>query len=163
MHASRADLSQAFCTYCGYPPMGRWRSRAHRVCLRCARGVVLRSAPGFQPRFDEPFVIVDDHLRLQAISHHAETVLRVEAAAAMDAPLDRFLHSANGDQNHSRLGKLITRVIGGATLASTVELRTVGDPRIGFDVRIAACGPPPAALLLLTSVAGPNGAGGGQG
>ena len=39
----------------------------------------------------------------------------------------------------------------------------VGDPRIGFDVRIAACVPPPAALLLLTSVAGPNGAGGGQG
>ena len=23
---ARADLSRAFCSYCGYPPMGRWRS-----------------------------------------------------------------------------------------------------------------------------------------
>ena len=26
MHAARADLSRAFCSYCVYPPMGRWRS-----------------------------------------------------------------------------------------------------------------------------------------
>jgi hypothetical protein len=37
MHVSRADLSQAFCSYYGYPPMGRWRRLAHRVCMRCER------------------------------------------------------------------------------------------------------------------------------
>lgn len=68
MHAARADLSWAFCGYCGHPPMGRWRSLAHRVCRRCQMGTVLHAPPGLQPRFDEPFVIVDSRLRLQAVS-----------------------------------------------------------------------------------------------
>lgn len=47
MHVSRADLSQTFCSYCGYPPMGRWRSIAHRVSMRREMGTVLRAPPGF--------------------------------------------------------------------------------------------------------------------
>jgi hypothetical protein len=36
-YASRSDLHRAFCRYCGYPPMGPWRVRAHRVCTRGRR------------------------------------------------------------------------------------------------------------------------------
>src|SRR6185437_3341462 len=60
--ASRADLRKAFCSYCGYPPMGPWRLRAHRVCMRCQMGMVLRASPNAQPHFDEPFLIVDERL-----------------------------------------------------------------------------------------------------
>jgi hypothetical protein len=87
MHATRADLSQAFCSYCGYPPMGRWRSLAHRVCMRCEMGMVLRAPPGLAPRFYEPFVIVDLRLRLEAVSHHAEGMLKVDEPAAVGVPL----------------------------------------------------------------------------
>ena len=72
MHASHAELSQAFCSHCGYPPIGRWRSLTHRVCMRCEMGMVLRAPPGLAPRFYEPFVIVDADLRLQAVSRRAE-------------------------------------------------------------------------------------------
>jgi hypothetical protein len=118
--------------------------------MRCELGTVLRAPPGLQPRFDEPFVIVDDRLRLQAVSHHAEVVLMVEEPAAVDAPLVDFLVSDNGDTDHADLARLVQRAVTGSTLAATVELRTVGDPQIGFVARVARCGPPPAALLVLT-------------
>ena len=91
MHASRAELSQAFCSHCGYPPMGRWRSLTHRVCMRCEMGMVLRAPPGLAPRFYEPFVIVDADLRLQAVSRRAEVILKVDEPAAVDVPLAEVL------------------------------------------------------------------------
>jgi hypothetical protein len=46
VHTSRADLSQAFCSYRGYPPIGRGRSLAHRVCMRRQMPVRTRAAQG---------------------------------------------------------------------------------------------------------------------
>jgi hypothetical protein len=155
MHASRADLSQAFCSYCGYPPMGRWRLLAHRVCMRCEIGTVLRASPGLQPRFYEPFVIVDSRLRLQAVSYHAEVMLAVDEPAAIDVPLEVFL-LCHTDQDQIDLAGLVGRAVGGSRLATRVEMRTVGDPAIEVVARIAGCGPPPAALLILTPLRTPG-------
>jgi hypothetical protein len=149
MYASRADLSQAFCSYCGYPPMGRWRSLAHRVCMRCEMGTVLRAPPGLQPRFYEPFVIVDSRLRLQAVSHHAEAMLAVDEPAVIDVPLEAFL-SCHTVQDQTDLAGLVGSAVGGSRLATRVEMRTVGDPAIEVVARVAGCGAPPAALLVLT-------------
>src|SRR5690242_12276604 len=95
--ASRADLSKAFCSYCGYPPMGPWRSRLHRVCMRCQMGMVLRAPPDAQPRFEEPLLMVDDRLIVQAISRRAELVLWVNEPDGFGVPLEDFLVSAIGD------------------------------------------------------------------
>jgi hypothetical protein len=35
-------------------------------------------------------------------------------------------------------------------LATRMELRTVGDPPIKVEASVAGCGPPPAAVLVLT-------------
>jgi hypothetical protein len=59
--------------------------------MRCEMRTVLRAPPGLQPRFCEPFVIVDAGLRLQAVSHDAEVMLRVDEPAAIDVPLAEFL------------------------------------------------------------------------
>jgi hypothetical protein len=154
LQASRADLSQTFCTYCGYPPMGPWCSRAHRVCMRCEMGTVLRAPPGLQPRFDEPFVIVDQRLRVQAVSRRAEAVLGVDEPAAFDSPLEELLVSRNGDRGHKRIAALVEDAVAGSTRAKTIELRTTFDPLTRFVTRVAACGPPAAALLVLTPVEG---------
>jgi hypothetical protein len=155
MHASRADLSQAFCSYCGYPPMGRWRSLAHRVCMRCQMGTVLRAPPGLQPRFYEPFVIVDSGLRLQAVSRHAEVMLAVDEPAAVDVPLEEFLVCRNV-QDQLDLRGLVSSAVGGSRLATRMELRSVGDPAIEVVARVAGCGPPPAAVLILTPLRTPR-------
>src|ERR1700759_1871708 len=136
MHTSRADRSQAFCGYCGYPPMGRWRGLAHRVCMRCEMGTVLSTPPGLQPRFYEPFVIVDAGLRLQAVSPHAEVMLAVEEPAAVELPLEQFLFCRN-DHDQLDLAGLVGRAIGGSRLATRVEMRSVGDPALEVVARIA--------------------------
>jgi hypothetical protein len=149
MHAARADLSWAFCSYCGHPPMGRWRSLAHRVCRRCQMGTVLHAPPGLQPRFDEPFVIVDARLRLQAVSRRAEVLLIVDEPAAVDVALAEFL-VCRTDRDHIALAGLVQHAVGGSRSANRVELRTVGDPAIEVLARVAGCGLPPAAVLILT-------------
>ncbi len=99
LQGSYVELSQPFCSYCGYPPVGRWRSRANE-CMRCHMGTVLRAPEGSSPRFHDPFVIVNEQLRLQAVSRQAEIVLMVSEPAAVNAPLEDFLISDNGDRDH---------------------------------------------------------------
>ena len=160
-HPSCADLSHAFCSYCGYPPMGPWRTRAHRVCVRCQMGVVLRAPAGAEPRYDAPFVIVDRHLAVEAVSRHAEVVLSLDEPAAVGIPLEELLIFDNGHCD-DEVALLIERAIAGAEPSNRLELRTVANPEIRLRGRVTGCGPPPAALLVFTplatdATAAPNG------
>jgi hypothetical protein len=152
-HPSRADLSRAFCSYCGYPPMGPWRVRAHRVCMRCQMGVVLKAPPGAEPRYDDPFVIVDRKLAVQAVSRRAEAALSVEEPAGLDAPLEQFLICNNGDRDRGELAALVELAFAGAEPSNRVELRAVANPETRLQGRITSCGPPLGALLVLTPLA----------
>ncbi len=152
-HTSRADLSHAFCSYCGYPPMGPWRVRAHRVCMRCQMGVVLKAPPGAAPRYDDPFVIVDRQLAVQAVSRHAEAALSVEEPVGLDAPLEEFLICNDGGHDRVELAALVELAFAGAEPSTRLELRTVANPEIRLQGRLTSCGPPPAALLILTPLA----------
>ena len=161
-HTSRADLSHAFCSYCGYPPMGPWRVRAHRVCMRCQMGVVLKAPAGAEPHYDDAFVIVNRQLAVQAVSRHAEMALSVEEPAGLDAPLEEFLICTNGDHDQGELAALVELAFAGAEPSITLELRTVANPEIRLQGRVTTCGPPPGALLILTrlavhTTASPNG------
>ena len=155
-YASRADLSHAFCSYCGYPPMGRWRTRAHRVCMRCQLGVILRASPGAEPRYDAPFLIIDRQLAVHAVSRNAEIVLSVDEPAGVGIPLKELLICDNDE-----VALIVELAMAGAKPSNRLELRTVADPEIRLRGRVTGCGPPPAALLVLTPLAAhaaaPNG------
>jgi hypothetical protein len=116
--------------------------------MRCQMGVVLRAPPNAQPRFDEPFLIVDERLIVQAISHRAERLLMVNEPDAIGAPLEEFFVCANGDPDGVMLALVAKGAIAGDAAAS-LELRTVCDPGICHVGRVVGCGPPPAALLIL--------------
>src|SRR5207245_103251 len=120
LRGSRADLSQAFCSYCGYPPVARWRSRAHRVCMRCQTGILLHAPLEARPLCHEVFVIVDERLRLQAVSHHAERVLMIDEPTALNAPLENLLSSNNGDHDQVRLAELVKQAIARPTSSATL-------------------------------------------
>jgi hypothetical protein len=153
LHASRSDLSQAFCSYCGYPPMGPWRVRAHRVCMRCQMGVVLRAPAGAEPRHDAPFLILDRQLTVQAVSRRAEVVLSVDEPAGVGIPLEELVIFDNGYSDNDEVALLIERAMAGAEPSRPFDLRTVADPEIRLRGRVTRCGPPPAALLVLTPLA----------
>lgn len=133
--------------------MGPWRVRAHRVCMRCPMGVVLRPPAGAQPRYNDPFVIVDRQLAVQAVSRHAEVALSVEEPAGLDAPLEELLICDNGEHDRGELAALVELVFAGAEPSNRLELRTVANPEILLEGRVTSCGPPPGALLILTPVA----------
>jgi hypothetical protein len=154
--SSRLELcdglrAEAFCSYCGYPLKPAWHGRLPRVCTRCRLGMVLRTVPDGAPHRSDPFVIVDEQLTVRAISRQAEAVLMVDEPAGVGVPLDEFLVSDNGDHQGAEVAQVIALATGGAPPPLTVALRTAGDPEARFKARITSCGPPLAALLVLTT------------
>ena len=120
--------------------------------MRCEMGTILRATPGLQPRFDEPFVIVDRRLRIQAISHQAEVMLLADEPAVVGLPLAELLVCRPG-RDQIDFDGLVQRAVGGSSLATRLKLRTVSDPAIEVVARVACCSPPAAALLTLTPLA----------
>jgi hypothetical protein len=99
------------------------------------------------PRRRDPFVIVDQNLTVQAVSRQAEMVLSVDEPAGVNIPLDEFLIPAKGE---AELARLVALAIGRRQPSERLELYKVGDPALRFFARVSSCGPPPAALLVLS-------------
>jgi hypothetical protein len=105
------------------------------------------------PRADEPFLVVDSRLRVQAVSRSAEKFLAVREEVVADLPVADLLVSADADaQPEQCLASLLAR----AATAGEVDLETAFvRPRDTFGVRLPArisvCGPPRAALIVFES------------
>ena len=125
-------LAVHFCTHCGVLSP----DASQRVCGACGMGVVLSCAPGVLPRAGAAFLVVKSDLRISAASEAAERMLG-------DVCGEPLLDVVSGDP-------VLPRWIGRAAMGSqrivSVALR-IGTRRV--NARIAACGDPPAALLVL--------------
>lgn len=122
-----------FCTHCGALSDGR----EQRVCERCGLGVVLSCAPGVLPRPGAAFLVVKADLRISAASVAVEPLLGEGCMG------ESLLDVLSGDPG---LPRWIVRAAMGSTRVVSVALR-VGPRRV--NGRVAACGAPPAALLVL--------------
>ncbi|HET7049093.1 MAG TPA: hypothetical protein VFI54_12595 [Solirubrobacteraceae bacterium] len=116
-------------------------------------GVVLRAPEGAEPRHDDPFLIVDRELAVQAVSRNAELVLSVEEPASLGVPLEQFLICCNGDSEGGKLAQLVEAAFAGVQPSSTHELLMMANSEIRVGVRVTSCGAPPGALLVLTPLA----------
>ena len=125
-------LSVHFCTHCGALADGA----PQRVCGACGLGVMLSCAPGVLPRAGAAFLVIKSDLRISAASEAAERML----GEVSGAPL---LDVVSGDPT---LPRWLGRAAMGSQRVVSVALR-VGARRV--NGRIAACGDPPAALLVL--------------
>jgi PAS domain-containing protein len=148
-HYAPVELSDPFCTYCGRPPMEAHPRR--RVCDRCQLGMILRAPAGDAPRLRDAFLIVDDKLTVQAISQRAELLLGVEEPDGVFALLDDFLQPLDRRFDGVDVALLLTLAVTGSPPQHAFELVAVGDPRQRFLARVASCGKPPAALLVLAA------------
>jgi hypothetical protein len=110
-----------------------------------SHGVVLRAAAGAEPRHGAPFLIVDRQLAVQAVSRRAEVVLSVDEPAGVGIPLEELLICDSGE-----VAALVELTMAGAEPSKRLEVRTVANPGIRLRGWFARCGPPPAALLVLT-------------
>ena len=116
-------------------------------------GVVLRAPAGAEPRHGAPFLIVDRQLAVQAVSRRAEIVLSVDEPAGVGIPLEELLICDNGHCDNGEVAALVKLAMAGAEPSKRLELRPVANPGIRLRGRFTRCGPPRAALLVLTPLA----------
>lgn len=110
-----------------------------RVCAHCGLGIVLACAPGLLRRPGAAFLVVKSDLRISAASAGVETLLG-DPDALVGQPL---LDVLSGDPS---LPRWIGRAALGSRRVTSVALR-LGTRRV--NARVASCGSPPAALLVL--------------
>jgi hypothetical protein len=102
------------------------------------------------PGGDGAFLVVDSSLAIQGVSRAAELTLGVTESQAVNRHITELLIPADAESpGPVGLAIAITRAASGDDTASHVIVRPGNTFGVRLHVRIAACGPPSAALLVL--------------
>jgi len=104
------------------------------------------------PSRDDAFVVVDSQLLVQAVSREAQRLLGVSEERAVDTPVTELLISADAESaNRTGFAAAIAQAAQGLEPETA---RSFVRPWSTFGVRmrakIAMCGPPRAALIVLS-------------
>jgi hypothetical protein len=141
----------AFCGHCGAAPAHEVVAQS-RVCGHCGLGLVLQAPADVAPRDDEPFLVIDATLSVCAVSAGAEKLLGIDETSAVNQHVVDFLVPA--DANAASADNLLVLLVEAASGSGQPRIAVVR-PRqefgVRFRARIGPCGPPHAALLVLTS------------
>jgi hypothetical protein len=139
-----------FCGHCGATSAIETPAPVSRVCGGCEVGVLLEARSDVVPGVDDAFLVVDSSLSVQAISRRAELALGVVEQRALNRHVTELLIPAGvEDERKHGLAGAITRAAGGEPGPARVFVRPASTFGVRLQARIAACGPPPAALLVL--------------
>ena len=108
------------------------------------------------PRPGDAFLIVDRSLCVQAVSASAECELGVQEAHAINRHVTELLIPGEAEPPAAAsLAAAIARAAsGGGDTRQPVTVRPSNTFGVRLRARIAACGPPQAALVLLDQPAG---------
>jgi len=141
-----------FCSRCGAtaaePEVQGVPFGFDRVCARCGMGIMLSAPRQALPGSGAAFVVVTREGRISAVSEAAEPLVGTEPGL-LGMPIASTLTSAEGDD---RLGRQLARAAGAGREVGQATLTPVlqaGDNPTRLSARIANCGPPRAALLVL--------------
>jgi len=136
-----------FCGRCGAgPSAGARLTPMGRVCRSCGRGLLLEARTDVAPRRGEPFLVVDSKLTVQAVSRGAEELLALREPDVTDLPVTGLLVAAGTD-----LASMLARAAAGGEHVPTAIVRPRDTFGVRLPVRIGACGPPRAALIVFES------------
>jgi hypothetical protein len=116
-------------------------------------GLLLRAPSHSAPAEHETFLVVDDLLRIRAVSRGAERLLGIHETHLIDSQIGEVLAPAEATPDGSaRLAALVARVASRAAPHEGAQMIAVR-PRDTFGVRYAArigpCAPEPAVLIVL--------------
>ncbi len=110
------------------------------------------------PTNRDAFLVVDSSLLVQAMSAQAETFLGVSEEQAIDKPVAELLVPADAEaQGRSGFGAAIAEAADGQDPEPTRRfVRPWNTFGVRMRARIATCGPPRAALIVLENSAPPR-------
>ncbi|HWE08928.1 MAG TPA: PAS domain-containing protein [Solirubrobacteraceae bacterium] len=123
------------------------------MCTSCGLGLLLETREDAVPASRDAFLVVDSTLLVQAMSREAQSLLGVTEELAIDKPVAELLVPADAEaQGRTGFAALIAMAADGQdpdTARSFVRpWNTFG---VRMRARIATCGPPRAALVVLDS------------
>lgn len=140
-----------FCGHCGTRP--RWTAIAmapSRVCESCGLGLLLEADSSAAPREGDAFMVLDSALSICAVSSAAERLLATSEIDAVHRHLTELLLPADAEaQARENLAGAVTWAARGDNSGHTVTVRPANIFGVRLHARIASCGPPRAALIVL--------------
>lgn len=147
-----------FCGHCAAPaPEGRAPAPVARVCRECGLGLLLEARQDVAPSPQNSFLVVDSALLVQAVSRRAQTLLGVSEADAVNTPVADFLVPADAEaMGATGFAARLTDAAGAMDKPASVFLRPRNTFGVRMRARIAPCGPPRAALVVLEDSAPPR-------
>ena len=122
------------------------------MCGTCGLGLLLEARREAVPSSRQAFLVVDTALRVQALSSAGENLLRVREQAAVDRPLREFLVPADAEGPHQPLEDVIANAFSSQGQPCWAQVRPSNTFGVRMRARIASCGPPRAALIVLGAV-----------
>jgi PAS domain-containing protein len=143
-----------FCGHCGRTPNGDTAAPKadpqSRVCSSCGMGLLLQAPAEFAPSPSDPFLVVDGALTICALSRVAEELLGVTETEAVNRHIGEFLAPGDAEAPTSEnLGALLAWAARGDAPGKSVVVRPTNTFGVRYWGRVAPCGPPQAALLVL--------------
>ena len=141
----------SFCGHCALAPEPSRHAAPSRVCGHCGLGLVLQAGADLAPRAGEPFLVIDTTLSVCAVSAAAEELLGIDETLAVNKHVADFLVPADANApSPENLLALLVAVAGGSGEPRTTVVRPRQEFGVRFKARIGPCGPPHAALLVLS-------------
>jgi len=137
----------SFCSHCGRRPEGAVESR---VCASCNLGLMLQAGARDAPSEGDAFLVVDSSMSVCGVSASAERLLATSETDAVNRHLTEVLVPADVElAGPANLAVAITWATRGSDVARQVFVRPANTFGMRIAARIATCGPPKAALLVL--------------
>ena len=140
-----------FCGHCAAPsPGGEAPFPTARVCPSCGLGLLLETPADAVPGSRDAFLVIDASLLVQAMSATAESLLAVTEDLAINRPVTELLVAADAEgRSESRFASAVAHAAGADQSPTHIFVRPWNTFGVRMRVRIAPCGPPRAALLVL--------------
>jgi hypothetical protein len=111
---------------------------------------MVAASPDVAPTPDDPFLLVDGHLSVCAVSKHAEELLLTSETEAVNRHIADLLVPADIEiSGPEGLVNLILHAARDGGDPEHVVLRPAEEFGIRFWARVGPCGPPRAALIVL--------------
>jgi len=124
-----------------------------RVCTACGLGLLLETRQDAIPGARDAFMVVDSALLVQAMSREAELLLGVGEEEAINRPIAELLVPADAEsQGQTGFAATLAQAADGVHPDLTPRFVRPWDTfGVRLRARIATCGPPRAALVVLDS------------
>jgi hypothetical protein len=141
-----------FCGHCAAPsPHSGPPPPNQRVCPSCGLGLLLEAREDAVPGSRDAFLVVDASLLVQAMSKQAQTFLGVTEELAVNKPVAELLVPADAEaQGKTGFAAAITQAADSQDPETACRVvRPWNTFGVRMRARIATCGPPRAALIVL--------------